>query len=53
MELCDTRHESKFQVTYISAKGTNRNPVWLVCDMCMNKNCFGSKDQILSVEVLA
>ena len=53
MELCDTRHEPKFQIKYTAAKGTNRNPIWLVCDMCMNKKCFGNKDQILSMDVLA
>ena len=53
MELCDTRHVPKFQVTYMSAKGTNRNPVWLVCEMCMEKKYFGDKDQILSMDVLA
>ena len=53
MDICDTRHEPKFQVKYISAKGNHLNPVWLVCEMCMEKNCFGNKAQILSMDVLA
>ena len=53
MDVCDTRHEPKFQVTYMPAKGTARNPTWLVCDMCMDKTCFGDKDYILSIDVLA
>ena len=53
MDVCDTRHELKFQVTYMPAKGANHQPMWLVCDMCMNKKCFGNKDQIVSMEILA
>jgi len=53
MEMCDSRHEPKFQITYISAKGNHRNPVWLVCEMCMGKKCFGSKEEILTMDVLA
>jgi hypothetical protein len=52
MDICDARHEPKFQVKYLSAKGTNFNPIWLVCEMCMGKDCFGNKDQIISMEVL-
>jgi len=53
MDVCDTRHDPKYQVTYISAKGSNNIPVWLVCDLCMeNKQCFYDKDQIKSIEVL-
>jgi len=53
MDICDTRHEPKFQVKYVSAKSSNHNPMWLVCDMCMAKQCFGNKDDILSIDVLA
>jgi hypothetical protein len=52
MDMCDTRHEPKFQVTYMGAKCSNSNPVWLVCDICMGKKCFGNKDQIVSMDVL-
>ncbi len=53
MEVCDVRHESKYQIIYHSAKGSNYNPVWLVCDSCMeNKRCFSDKTQIKSIEVL-
>ncbi len=54
MYACDTRHEPKFQVTYMHTKGSNHVLSWLVCDMCMeNKDCFGDKTQIASIEVLA
>ncbi len=54
MDICDTRHEPKFQVTYMHTKGSNHVLSWLVCDMCMeNKNCFGDKTQITSMDVLA
>ena len=54
MDVCDTRHEPKYQVTYTAAKGSNCYPLWLVCDSCMNnKECFSDKDQIKSIEVLA
>jgi len=53
MDTCDTRHEPKFHVKYISAKGSDYYPEWLVCEMCMGKKCFGNKAQILSIEVLA
>lgn len=54
MEQCDIRHDPKYQVKYMSAKGSNHSPVWLVCDSCMdNKRCFNDKEQIESVEVLA
>ncbi len=54
MDVCDTRHDPKYQVTYNSAKGRRFNPIWLVCDSCMNnKECFFDKDQIKSIEVLA
>ena len=52
MEICDTRHEPKFQVKYISTKGRNHNPIWLVCEMCIDKLCFGDKKEILSIEIL-
>ena len=54
MDVCDTRHDPIYQVKYHSAKGGNYYPVWLVCDSCMeNKLCFGDKEQIESIEVLA
>ena len=54
MDVCDVRHEPKYQVKYNSAKGSNYNPLWLVCDLCMaNKRCFSDKDQIKSIEALA
>ena len=54
MDVCDTRHEPKYQVTYSPAKGSTNYPIWLVCDSCMNnKLCFSDKDQIKSIEVLA
>ncbi len=54
MDVCDIRHDPKYQVKYQSAKGSNYNPIWLVCDSCMeNKQCFFDKDQIKSIEVLA
>ena len=51
MNQCDVRHDPKFQIKYMSGKGSNFNPKWLVCDMCMNKLYFGNKDEILSIEV--
>ena len=61
MNICDPRHEPKYQIVYKSAKSgnftpknTHYNPVWLVCDDCLkNKSYFGSKDQIESMEMLA
>ena len=56
MNLCDPRHEPKYQITYKSAsnyaKRTHYTPVWLVCDECMQKNHFGSEDQVESMEML-
>ncbi len=53
MDVCDTRHDPKYQVKYYSAKGSNYNPLWLVCDSCMeNKRCFSDKEQIVSIEAL-
>ena len=47
MNVCDERHESKFQVTYKSAPGMRYQPVWLVCESCFeNKRHFGSEDMI-------
>ncbi len=54
MDVCDTRHTPQFQVKYIAAKGSNYNPIWLVCGMCMEtKRCFSDKGQIESIEALA
>ena len=53
MDVCDDRHAPKYQVKYRSAKGSNYNPVWLVCESCMeNKLHFYDKKQIKSIEVL-
>ena len=54
MNVCEPRHIPKYQVTYKSAKGGNYTPVWLVCENCIeNKKCFGTKDQIEIMEILA
>ncbi len=54
MNICVEHHTPKFQITYKAAKGHSYNPVWLVCEMCMDhKNCFGSDDEIEKVELLA
>ena len=53
MDQCDVRHDPKYQIKYQSAKGSNYNPVWLVCDSCMGKRCFSDKELIESIEVLA
>ncbi len=54
MDICDERHDPKYQVKYQSAKGSTYYPVWLVCDSCMeNKRCFSDSKQIESIEVLA
>ena len=54
MNVCDIGHDPKYQVKYQSAKGCTYNPVWLVCESCMeNKQCFFDKDQIKSIDVLA
>jgi hypothetical protein len=54
MDVCDGRHDPKYQVKYQSAKGSNYYPMWLVCEACMeNKLYFNDKTQIESIEVLA
>ena len=64
MNICEDRDEPKYQVTYRSAKPkfytplesvTSRryNPVWLVCEDCMeNKEHFGSQAGIEIMEIL-
>ena len=53
MNTCVEHHKPKFQITYKSAEGRDTNPVWLVCDICMqNKHCFGSEDEIVSLNTL-
>jgi len=53
MNQCEDRHEPKYQVTYKSAIGGEYTPVWLVCESYMaNRECFGSQDEIVSVEIL-
>jgi len=54
MNVCEDRHELKYQITYRSAKGGTYVPVWLVCQSCMeNKEHFGSEEEIESVRILA
>jgi len=53
MNICVEGHKPRFQIQYKSAKGRNYKPIWLVCDICMqNKRCFGSEDEIESIEVM-
>ncbi len=64
MNICEDRHEPKYQITYRSAKPKfytplesvtlrRYNPVWLVCEACMeNKECFGTHDDIEIMEML-
>ncbi len=64
MNICEDRHEPKYQVTYKSAQPKYYNPfesvasrsnapVWLVCESCMeNKECFGTHDDIETMEIL-
>ena len=53
MNVCEDRHEPKYQITYKSAKGGEYTPVWLVCESCMeNKKYFGSEEEIESVRIL-
>ena len=54
MNFCEDRHEPKYQITYKPAKGCQQATGWLVCESCLsNKSCFGDKDQIQSMEILA
>jgi hypothetical protein len=54
MNICEEKHEPKYQVTYKPAPGGQYIPVWLVCESCMeNKRHFGSEEQIESVSILA
>ena len=54
MNICEERHEPKYQVTYKPAKGGVYAPKWLVCEACMeNRHCFGADEEIQSVEILA
>ncbi len=51
MNVCEDKHEPKYQITYKSAKGGEYIPVWLVCENCMeNKKQFGSDDEVVSVK---
>jgi len=53
MNICDDRHEPKYQIIYKSAKGRNYAPVWLVCENCLeNQEHFGSEDQIEVMGIL-
>jgi len=54
MNFCEERHEPKYHITYKPAKGGQQAPAWSVCESCLlNKECFGDKDQIQSMEILA
>jgi hypothetical protein len=54
MNICEERHEPKYQITYKSAKGGTYIPVWLVCQSCIdNKKHFGADYEIISVKTLA
>ncbi len=52
MNVCDERHDPTRLVIYRGAKGSNYNPVWLVCDSCMDTDHFGSAEQIDSMDIL-
>jgi len=53
MNVCEDRHEPKYQITYKPAKGGKYTPVWLVCESCMeNKTHFGSEEEIQTVRIL-
>ncbi len=64
MNICEDRHEPKYQITYKSstpkyqavldsATSEKYTPVWLVCEDCMeNKECFGTQDDIEIMEIL-
>ncbi len=54
MNVCEERHDPKYQITYKPAKGGLHIPVWIVCESCMeNKKCFGSDELIETVRILA
>ncbi|MHA7646913.1 hypothetical protein [Nitrosopumilus sp. S4] len=54
MNICEDRHTPKYQVTYKPAKNGHHAPKWLVCEACLStKQCFGEKDQIETMEILA
>ncbi len=53
MNVCEDRHEPKYQITYKPAKGRVYTPEWLVCESCMeNKTHFGSEEEIHTVRIL-
>ena len=54
MNVCDERHEPKYEVAYKPAKEGEYVPVWLVCESCMeNKRHFGSEELVESIKILA
>ena len=65
MNVCEDSHEPKYQITYKSSKRKYKTtfesltdgkyaPVWLVCESCLkDKECFGSQDEIETIEMLA
>ena len=54
MNVCEDRHETKYNITYKSASSGEYTPVWLVCESCMeNKKHFGSEEEIETVRILA
>jgi len=54
MNICDERHVPKYKILYHGAKNSNYSPEWLVCEICLHsKKCFGDKEQIISMMILA
>ena len=63
MNVCEDSHTPKYQITYKSAKPKYQTtfksvtdgkytPVWLVCESCMDRECFGSQDEIETIKML-
>ena len=52
MNICEDRHEPKYQVTYKPAKGNLHSPVWLVCELCFETKPFSSDDYVESIRTL-
>jgi hypothetical protein len=52
MNICEDRHEPKYEVKYKPAKGNQHSPVWLVCELCLETGPFGSDDYVESITKL-
>ena len=52
MNLCEERHIPKYVIKYMGSKGSKYTPTWHVCEMCMQKECFGKKTDILDMMML-